>query len=42
MPCSSNDQLPRDYAVDGTWSHAALAADPPVSAHYGQALARNL
>jgi ribosome-binding protein aMBF1 (putative translation factor) len=42
MPRSSNDKVPRDYAVDGTWPHAALAADAPVSAHYGQALARNL
>lgn len=42
MPRSSNDQVPRHYAVDGAWPHAALAADAPVSAHYGQALACNL
>ncbi|MEU6980758.1 helix-turn-helix transcriptional regulator [Streptomyces sp. NPDC046371] len=42
MPRSSNDQVPRHYVVGGTWPHAALADDAPVSAHYGQALARNL
>ncbi|MGW2009754.1 helix-turn-helix domain-containing protein [Streptomyces nigrescens] len=42
MPRSSNDKVPRDYVVDDAWPHAALAADAPVSAHYGQALARNL
>lgn len=42
MPRSSNDQVPRHYAVDGAWPHAVLAVDAPVSAHYGQALARNL
>ncbi|MFJ7629815.1 helix-turn-helix domain-containing protein [Streptomyces sp. NPDC097595] len=42
MPRSSNDQVPRHYAVAGNWPHAALAADAPVSAHYGQSLARNL
>lgn len=42
MPRSSNDKVPRDYVVDETWPHAALVPDAPVSAHYGQALARNL
>lgn len=42
MPRSSNDQVPRHYVVDGSWPHAALASDAPVSAHYGQAFARNL
>ncbi|WP_052229957.1 helix-turn-helix transcriptional regulator [Streptomyces sp. CT34] len=42
MPRSSNDKVPRDYVVGGSWPHAALAADAPASAHYGQALARNL
>lgn len=42
MPRSSNDKVPRDYVVDDAWPHAALAPDAPVSAHYGQALARNL
>ncbi|MGW9412046.1 helix-turn-helix domain-containing protein [Streptomyces diastaticus] len=42
MPRSSNDQVPRHYVVDGSWPHAALAPDAPVSAHYGQAFARNL
>ncbi|MFF9069742.1 helix-turn-helix domain-containing protein [Streptomyces sp. NPDC014891] len=42
MPRSSNDQVPRHYVVDGAWPHAALAPDAPVSAYYGQALARNL
>ncbi|MEU9385607.1 helix-turn-helix transcriptional regulator [Streptomyces sp. NPDC048279] len=42
MPRSSNDKVPRDYVVDGAWSHAVLAPDAPVSAHYGQALARNI
>lgn len=42
MPRSSNDKVPRDYVVDDAWPHAALASDAPVSAIYGQALARNL
>ncbi|MFD8105327.1 helix-turn-helix domain-containing protein [Streptomyces microflavus] len=42
MPRSSNDQVPRHYVVGGAWPHAALAPGAPVSAHYGQGLARNL
>lgn len=42
MPRSSNDKVPRDYVASGTWPHAALTPDAPVSAHYGQALARNI
>lgn len=42
MPRSSNDSVPREYVAAGDWPHAALVADAPVSAHYGQALARNL
>lgn len=42
MPRSSNDKVPHTYVADGTWPHAALVPDAPVSAHYAQALARNL
>lgn len=42
MPRSSNDKVPSAYVADGTWPHAALAPDAPVSAHFAQALARNL
>ncbi|MEV0113260.1 helix-turn-helix transcriptional regulator [Streptomyces sp. NPDC050844] len=42
MPRSSNDMVPSEYVVSGTWPHAKLADDAPVSAHYGQALSRNL
>ncbi|MFK0257437.1 helix-turn-helix domain-containing protein [Streptomyces sp. NPDC090445] len=42
MPRSSNDKVPYAYVADGTWPYAALSADAPVSAHYAQALARNL
>ncbi|MFI8362409.1 helix-turn-helix domain-containing protein [Streptomyces sp. NPDC085612] len=42
MPRSSNDQPPSFYVIDGVWPHAVLAADAPVSAYYGQHLARNL
>jgi DNA-binding Xre family transcriptional regulator len=42
MPRSSNDKVPSHYVMDGVWPHAVLAADAPVSAHYGQAFARNL
>ncbi|MGW7002052.1 helix-turn-helix domain-containing protein [Streptomyces sp. NPDC054933] len=42
MPRSSNDEVPSNYVIDGVWPHAALAEGAPVSAHYGQALARNL
>ncbi|WP_157868667.1 helix-turn-helix domain-containing protein [Streptomyces caatingaensis] len=42
MPRSSNDKVPAEYVVDGTWPHAVLADDAPVGAHYGQAFARNL
>lgn len=42
MPRSNNDKEPCNYVVDGTWPHATLAKDAPVSAHYGQALSRNL
>ncbi|MCM8555479.1 helix-turn-helix domain-containing protein [Streptomyces sp. STCH 565 A] len=42
MPRSSNDKVPAAYVVGGTWPHAALAPDAPVSAYYGQAFARNL
>ncbi|MFJ4964301.1 helix-turn-helix domain-containing protein [Streptomyces sp. NPDC088729] len=42
MPRSSNDQVPSHYVISGSWPRAALAPDAPVSAHYGQAFARNL
>ncbi|MEH6373826.1 helix-turn-helix transcriptional regulator [Streptomyces sp. KLMMK] len=42
MPRSSNDQVPCHYVADGAWPHATLTLDAPASAHYGQALARNL
>ncbi|MET9070589.1 helix-turn-helix transcriptional regulator [Streptomyces sp. NPDC004232] len=42
MPRSSNDKVPRDYVASGTWPHAALEPEAPVSAHYGQALACNI
>ncbi|MEV5140621.1 helix-turn-helix transcriptional regulator [Streptomyces syringium] len=42
MPRSNNDQLPATYVASGDWPHARLAEDAPVSAHYGQAFARNL
>lgn len=42
MPRSNNDKEPSHYVADGAWPHATLAADAPVSAHYGQALSRNL
>lgn len=42
MPRSSNDKVPRDYVADDAWPYAALPPDAPASAHYGQALARNL
>lgn len=42
MPRSSNDKVPSAYVADGTWPHAVLVPDAPVSAHYGQAYARNL
>lgn len=39
---SSNDQVPEAYVAAGVWPDATLSADAPVSAHYGQALARRL
>jgi lambda repressor-like predicted transcriptional regulator len=42
MPRSNNDQLPATYVTVGKWPHARLADDAPISAHYAQALARNL
>ncbi|MCN9244482.1 helix-turn-helix transcriptional regulator [Streptomyces sp. RY43-2] len=42
MPRSNNDQLPATYVASGNWPHARLTEDAPVSAHYGQAFARNL
>lgn len=42
VPRSNNDQLPHTYVVSGTWPHAQLQEEAPVSAHYAQALARNL
>ena len=42
MPRSNNDELPAAYVVSGSWPRAQLRADAPVSAHYGQAFARNL
>lgn len=42
MPRSSNDKVPCAYVIEGTWPYADLAPDAPVSAHYGQALARNI
>lgn len=39
---SSNDDVPAAYVADGAWPHAVLREDAPVSAHYGQALARRL
>ncbi|WP_371095866.1 helix-turn-helix domain-containing protein [Streptomyces sanglieri] len=42
MPRSNNDQLPATYVASGDWPHARLVEDAPVSAHYGQAFARNL
>ncbi|MGW6742531.1 helix-turn-helix domain-containing protein [Streptomyces sp. NPDC055025] len=42
MPRSNNDQLPATYVASGNWPHARLVEDAPVSAHYGQAFARNL
>ena len=42
MPRSNRDQVPAAYVTDGTWPHAQLALEAPVSASYGQALARNL
>ncbi len=42
MPRSNNDQLPATYVASGDWPYAQLSGDAPVSAHYGQAFARNL
>lgn len=42
MPRSSHDQVPIAYVADGAWPHARLTPGAPVSALYGQALARNL
>ncbi len=42
MPRSNNDQLPATYVASGNWPYARLVEDAPVSAHYGQAFARNL
>lgn len=42
VPRSSNDQIPAAYVADGVWPYARLQPDAPASAHYGQALARNL
>lgn len=39
---SSNDDVPETYVVAGTWPNAVLRENAPVSAHYGQALARRL
>ncbi|MGA5205217.1 helix-turn-helix domain-containing protein [Streptomyces variegatus] len=42
MPRSNNDQLPATYVASGNWPYARLVEDAPISAHYGQAFARNL
>ncbi|MFI1518599.1 helix-turn-helix domain-containing protein [Kitasatospora cineracea] len=42
MPRSSNDQVPKEYVSSGIWPRAELRVDAPASAHYSQALARNL
>ncbi|WP_458244310.1 helix-turn-helix domain-containing protein [Streptomyces sp. MAI_2237] len=42
MPRSNNDQLPATYVASGNWPYARLVEEAPVSAHYGQAFARNL
>ncbi|MDF3141357.1 MULTISPECIES: helix-turn-helix transcriptional regulator [unclassified Streptomyces] len=42
MPRSNNDQLPMAYVASGNWPYARLVQDAPISAHYGQAFARNL
>ncbi|MGA5417482.1 helix-turn-helix domain-containing protein [Streptomyces pseudogriseolus] len=42
MPRSNNDQLPATYIASGEWPYARLVESAPVSAHYGQAFARNL
>lgn len=39
---SHGDHIPARYVASGTWPHANLTPDAPVSAHYGQALARRL
>jgi plasmid maintenance system antidote protein VapI len=39
---SSNDDVPEAYVATGAWPDAVLRPDAPVSAHYGQALARRL
>lgn len=39
---SSNDEVPAAYLAEGAWPRAVLREDAPVSALYGQALARRL
>jgi predicted transcriptional regulator len=39
---SNYDDAPAAYVADGTWPHARLRPDAPVSAFYGQAIARRL
>lgn len=36
------DQAPAFYITDGEWPHARLRGDAPISAHYGQEVARRL
>ncbi len=42
MPRSHGDQVPAAYVASGQWPHAHLRTDAPVSAHYGQQIARRL
>ncbi|MFF8786678.1 helix-turn-helix domain-containing protein [Streptomyces sp. NPDC015125] len=42
MPRSNNDQPPCAYVVGGEWPRAVLADDAPVSAFYGQEVAKKL
>jgi len=39
---SNNDDVPVAYVAAGAWPDAQLRQDAPVSAHYGQALAKRL
>ncbi|MFB6984434.1 helix-turn-helix domain-containing protein [Streptomyces sp. NPDC056304] len=42
MPRSNKDKVPCHYVRQGTWPHAVLDDDAPVSAHRCQELAQNL